>query len=157
MIYFKKIYIDNSDKSETIKAIRKFASRRDSSLDLVSSGALAGTDRLFLGAERTEQIDFTRIRYYIEDLLPKVIISFPVAEADNYYKFRFSFRTTLVACAITILLILGCVASIINNTPDAFIVFAAVFIFFCLLILLEIKLVKRAIAKAIERSKTITI
>jgi hypothetical protein len=158
MIYFKTVYLNSPDKTEVEKAIRKLASKRDSSIDLVSSGSLAGTDRLFIGSEGKYQVNFTRIRYYIEGLLPKIIISFPKSEADNYYKLRLSFRTTLVFCLFTILFIMGCIAAISGeNGFDAFFIFTIVALIFFLLILLEIKLTKRAIAKAIVKSNLITI
>lgn len=101
MIYFKKIYLDNPNKEQVEKAIRKLALKRTSSLDFTSSGMITGTDKRFLGSEGKTQTKFTRVRYSIENLLPKFIISFPKSEDAQYYKLRFSFRSSVIISFLT--------------------------------------------------------
>src|SRR3954466_1528102 len=111
MIYFKTIPLTDLDKHQVEKAIRKVASKKDTSLDFTSSGAMAGTDRLFIGSEDKNDVKFARIRYYLEDLLPKIILSFPRSDNDQFYKMRLSARSFAVFCLIALLLFFSLILS----------------------------------------------
>jgi hypothetical protein len=150
MIYFKKIYFVDYDKEYAEKAIRKLALKRNTSLDFKSSGMIAGTDKLFLGCEGENQTQFTRIRYYLENLMPKLIISFPKNDNDQFYKIRLAFRSFIIFSFLSIMLLLVFVLSLTNpNGINVLEGLASFYVIFFLLILLEIKLTKKALHSAI--------
>ena len=154
MIYFKKINLTNPDKEQVEKAIRKLALKRTSSLDFASSGMITGTDKKFLGLEGKTQTRFTRIRYSIENLLPKFIISFSKSTGAESYKIRFSFRSSVIISFLTSTFLTTLVLSF--NNPNGFEVLAILgllYIIFILLSWLEYKLTLKAIDEVISNLK----
>lgn len=62
MLYFKKVVLDNTDSNTVECALRRYAIKRYTPLDLNRSLYGIGSDMLFMGRETQERICFTRLR-----------------------------------------------------------------------------------------------
>jgi hypothetical protein len=154
MIYFKKIEFPYPGKEQTEIALRKFAVKRTSSLDNISSSAVAGTDKIFVGFEKANDVQFARIRYLIEGYLPKVIISIPKDKGDDSLKFRLSLISTLVFLGLSGFVLLSLFLVIAANNDDALEVisfFGFIYLIYLFLIFLEIRITQKGIKKAIRK------
>jgi hypothetical protein len=142
VIYFKKIYFTDPDKEHTELAMRKFASKG------ISSTTNIGTNKLWVGQEGKTATKFTRIRYFIEGYLPKIIISIPHDKEANYMRIRLSIVPTLVLCFIAFngLLLLMVGAPVLN----CLIYFSLCFSVFAFLVFVEFKLTTKRISKTIN-------
>ena len=157
MIYFLKIYFQNElEKQQTEIALRKFAIKKHTSLDIQSATNNAGANNSFLGLEGTKDIKFTRIRTSFERVLPKLIISLP---KDNllFYKIRLSIFSTLVFFALSFGLILNITFLILGKTTIYNLITIGFFYtFYILLFFIELHLTKSRIKNAIKVTSTIT-
>lgn len=151
MLYLKKNYLSLGEKQELEKAMRNAALKRLTSLDFKSSVTDIGTDKLFLGFEGKEDVQFTRLRTSFEKYFPKVIISIPKSETDNEYKFRFSILSTVafILWSLFFLLIVGTVLAQKGNYENILIGCIPICLFI-LLTLLELRIVGTRIEKAIK-------
>jgi hypothetical protein len=153
MIYFKKLsFQKDSDKQTFERALRKFAIKRHTSLDLQSSSTDVGTDKSFLGLEGKKGLKFTRIRTSFERWLPKLIISLPKDAGLNYYRVRLTILSTLVLVMLTLLFILALVSliwgkMIIGNFGIISIIYGG----YLSLVLLELSLTKGRVKSSIKR------
>ncbi|WP_040626323.1 hypothetical protein [Mucilaginibacter paludis] len=153
MIYFKKVLLTQPDKDQVAKAIRKVSLKRNNPLDFTSSRMLAGTDKRFFGSEGKKSTNFTRIRYSIEDLLPKLIINFSKDPNHQFYKVRLSFISSVAFCFLSVMLL--AVLALLYKNHDGIEVLAYMALFysiFILLILLEIRLTDKAIQSVVNTS-----
>jgi hypothetical protein len=152
MIYFKKIQLIDPAKDQVETAMRKFAIKQSSSLDFKSSSTNVGTDKLFIGFEDANQIQFSRIRYFIESYLPKIIISISKSNDDNYLKMKLSIISSFIFLGATALFLFTLIISAINSDGlEPFVILGIIYCFFILTLLLEIKLTKKCIEKAIRK------
>jgi hypothetical protein len=97
MLYFKTVPFPNGVKQPDVeKALRSYALKRISSLDFKSSTINVGIDKLFLGLEGKNSLNFTRLRTSFESLLPKLIINLSKDPAATAYKIRLSATLRIV-------------------------------------------------------------
>jgi len=151
MIYFKKIQLIDPGKKETELALRKVAIKSKSQLNKVSSKTNAGTEKLFFGFDGPDDVTFTRVRYFIEGYMPKLIISISKNNDDDLLKFKLGFESTCIFLGASLLLISALIAELSRQEWDSAaygILFYSVFI---ALIWLEIKLTQRNIGKAVRK------
>ena len=150
MLYLKTIDLPLVEKQNLEKAMRKVALKRISSLDLTSAVMDIGTDKLFLGFENINDIKFTRLRTSFEKF-PKIIVSIPKSELENKYKFRYSVLSTVIFIAFALLLLLIVVAVFMQNSGYERILVACVPVgIYVLLTMLEMKIVRGRIKKALK-------
>lgn len=153
MIYFKKTYFQNELERQKIEAaLRRYALKRHTSLDFKSASTDVGTEKRFLGLEGNKNLKFTRLRTSFERVLPKLIISFPKNNDQNYYKIRLSLLTTIVFGLFSIGLLLNLVFLIagrasFQNFSTVVIIFSA----YLLLIVFELKLTNSRIDSVIRK------
>ncbi len=148
MIYFKKIEFPYPGKEQTEAALRKAAIKRTTSLDFKSSSTAVGNKKLFMGLDELNDTKFTRIRYFVEGYLPKIIISVPKNDQGKLLKFRLSIVATVVFCLLVLYILTGLVFPNGSSIATEGVTLLA---FFILLILLELKLTRSAIDKAIRQ------
>ena len=156
MLYFKTIIIDNADGRQVETAVRQCAAKRHLPLDIHSSIADWGSDKLFLGVETETSIKITRTRSSFERFLPKLIIRFDKENTFLQYKIRYSLRSTIVF--VLILLLAG--SNIIDMLrSDLFlpgVLFDVLLLgIFLLFTWLEFRITKSKLNKAITRSPPI--
>ena len=153
MLYFKKIYLPLDEKQALEKAMRKAALKRLTSLDFKSAAMDIGTDKLFLGFDGKEAVQFTRLRTSFEKYFPKIIISIPKNETDNEYKFRYSMLSLVVFAACSVLFFSVAVTVLMQKEGYDRILIACVPIgVFVLLTLLEVRIVSGKVEKAVKLS-----
>jgi len=139
-------------QSQLETALRKAALKSKSSLDNVGSSTDAGTKYAFLGYEGKSGLTFTRIKYFIEKYLPKLIIRLAPGTNEASYQIRFSLLSSIVIAGLallTLLMLLALVAhpeNITNALP--LIVLIAIYTG---LILLEIKLTTKKVSKVLKQ------
>ncbi|WPV01313.1 hypothetical protein SNE26_05970 [Mucilaginibacter sp. cycad4] len=152
MITIKTVSLSPDEKAELEKALRKFAAKRETNFDFISSEVSMGTDKILLGYEGSRNIHFTRPRTFIDRYLPKLIINLPRNTTDLFYRLRLS----NVSTAVLVLLVIGVAAGIISvsvgeGTTEALIYPPGFLCIFALGTLLEYKLsalkIKRALSK----------
>lgn len=153
MTYFTKTYFkDDLERPEIEAALRKFASKRHTSLDFKSSSTDVGTEKCFLGLEGKKDLKFTRLRTSFERVLPKLIISFPKNNDQNYYKIRLSFLATIVFGLFSVGVLLNLAFLIAGRTSiDNFLTVLIIFSVNLFLIFLELKLTKSRIKKVLRK------
>ena len=154
MFYFKTINIKKSNNQEIENTIRKYALKRNFSLDLSFSTSDINEHKLFLGLEDEKTLKFTRIRTSFERILPKIILKFDKTIGFTKFKVRFCLITSFLLC----LIILSSLFSIYNSIQtkqlesDLYDSFFLLLIFF-LLTLLEIYITKSRINKILNNEK----
>ena len=151
MIYFKKIALPPTEMQILEKAMRRVSLKRARSLDFTSAVTDIGSDRLFLGFEGTESVQFLRLRTSLEKFLPEIIISIPCKEIEGEYKFRYSLLSTVIFILLGLYLLL-CLSKILlsNSLHDFLLIPLALFGGYFLLMLLELKIVTSRINKAVN-------
>lgn len=77
MITIKTVSLSPDEKAELEKALRKFAAKRQTNFDFISSEVSMGTDKILLGYEGNRNVHFTRPRTFVDRYLPKLIINVP--------------------------------------------------------------------------------
>jgi len=142
MMYFTKTYFNSDSEGQQMEvALRKFASKRHTSLDFQSSSTDIGTEKRFLGYEGKKDLKFTRLRTSFEKYLPKMIISLPKDTNQNYYKIRLSFLTTVVLGIFSACFVLTVALIIVGKiTLGGFFAILMLYVVYLLLIYLELKL-----------------
>lgn len=156
MLYFTKSSLDSYPAENTENAIRKFSAKRHTSLDLKSSSPEKKEDKYFLGLEGKSDLKVTRIRTSFERFLPKVIVSFPKNRHFKEYKIRYSILSTVIITVLSIAVLLNIYWFLIDKEfENDFIPLALVFLTFIGLTIIEIKLTRLRIRKAIEKSPSL--
>jgi hypothetical protein len=151
MFYFKKVILTDYTQNELETALRKVSLKSKSSLDGVGSSTDAGTKYVFLGHEGKGGLTFTRIKYFIEKYLPKLIIKISPDANDCYYKLRFSLVSTIMLMIFSTLAFIILLALVFN--PDRIEAVLPMLIFiagYVLLILLEFKLTTKKIDRTLK-------
>jgi hypothetical protein len=90
MFHFAQFQIEATTPEATEEAVRHFSSKRQTSLDLKSSGAIPGETKYFMGLEDQDKLQITRFRFLIERLMPKLIVTFRKSEQFLRYSVRLS-------------------------------------------------------------------
>ncbi|GAA4325659.1 hypothetical protein GCM10023149_28140 [Mucilaginibacter gynuensis] len=154
MIYFKKVYLnDTGEKKAVERAMRKFALKSPPSIDF-SGSSHEGSGKLFLGQDGRDDIKFTRIRYLVENYLPKLIISLPKSETENYYKVRYSIMSTVFFCLLSAGFLLAIASVLMNkNRPENALIPFAFLALFILFTRVEMNFIDRDIKKAMGLAK----
>jgi hypothetical protein len=119
MFFFKTITLHNPEKKDIETAIRKFSSRRKTSLDFKSSASYISSEKYFLGFETDIDLQLTRIRTPFERFFPKLILNFPKDKQFTCYKIRYSFLSAIIFIALSIVFILSLIYSIIDQRLDS--------------------------------------
>ena len=91
MFYFKSIALHNAEKKDIETSLRKFSSKRITSLDFKSSASYTSSEKYFLGFETDTDFQITRIRTPFERFFPKLILNFPKDKQFTCYLIRYSF------------------------------------------------------------------
>jgi len=152
MLYFKQIPIAPSLLAADIEsAIRKVSAKRAASLDIVSSSSYIKEDKYFVGIEGDNDLQITRIRTNFERFFPKIIVSFPKDQAFKIFRIRYSLFSTIVFCILLLIVLSNIYSSIVSKELESdFISVLIVFALFLCWTLLEIRLTKKKIEKAIK-------
>lgn len=149
MIYFKQVSIDNF-LSENENKIRRYSSKRYTSLDLTGSSYHIKDDKCFLGFEGKNDVDITRIRTLFERVLPKLIVSFPKDKGFSVYRMRYSLLSTVVFCVLLFGLLEGIFTLVTEQEWSSdFLTIAVLFLGFILLTFLEMRLTRQLIDKVV--------
>lgn len=154
MLYFKTIpFPENIGQPQLEKALRKYALKRTSVLDFKSCTFNIGLAQMFLGYERKNDLQFTRIKTSFEMLLPKLIIKLSKDPAAKGYKIRLS----AVPLALAIVLGFGVLANIMaiftgKVSIEPLVTIGLSLIVFIFLIHFELKLVIGRVKKALASS-----
>ncbi|MEO3403474.1 hypothetical protein AAFN85_06205 [Mucilaginibacter sp. CAU 1740] len=152
MITVKTISLSIDEKAELEKALRKFAAKRDSNFDFLSSEVPLVNNKFLLGYEGNSYVHFTRPRTFIDRYLPKLIINIPRNPTDLFYKIRFSNTCTGVLIFLAILVVIGIISvSAGEGTIEALLYPPGFICLFALGTLLEYKLSNLKIQKAISK------
>lgn len=152
MITIKTISLSVDEKAELEKALRKFAAKRDSNFDFLSSEVALGNDKFLLGYEGKRNVHFTRPRTFIDRYLPKLIIILSRNPTDLFYRIRFSNMSTAVLVLLGIGIIVGAISVFTGEgTLEALIYPPGFLCLFALGTLLEYKLSALKIQRAISK------
>ena len=152
MLYFKQITCDNLSTDTIENAIRHYSSKRHTSLDFKDSSSYITDDNYFLGLEGENDLKITRIRTLFESFLPKLIISFPKERHFEIYRIRYSLPSTIVFCVLLFGVLLSIFQLLVDKEiENDYLLLIGIFILFIVLTLLEIKLTKQKINRAINR------
>jgi hypothetical protein len=151
MIYFKKIQLIDPGKEETELALRKVAIKSKSPLNKGSSRTDAGTKKLFFGFDGPDDTTFTRVRYFIEGYMPKIIISISKDNDDNQLKFKLDFVSTCIFLGASFLFMSDLIAELSHQEWENAAYVVLFYSIFIGLIWLEIRLTQRNIDRAIRR------
>ena len=152
-MYFKKIDLNHVNATTLERSLRKVTSKRLSPLDFNSSVTDGKEQMLFLGYEKTNELQFTRIKYPFELLLPELIVSVAKSKQPTAsYKIRLGLGSILIigiilASSIYGLYQLALGEAFVKNMSRIFI-FPALFF---LLLKVELKLTQKNITKALEQ------
>lgn len=152
MLYFKQIPIDDALLTADIEsAIRRVSAKREASLDIVTSSSYIREDKYFLGIEGANDLQITRIRTNFERFFPKIIVSFPKDKEFKSFRIRYSLLSTIVFW-ILLLMVLGNIRLLVvaKEHRSDFISVLIIFTLFLCWTLLEIRLTKMKIWKAIK-------
>lgn len=156
MLYFKKVVLDNTDSNTVECALRRYAIKRYTPLDLNRSLYGIGSDMLFMGRETQERICFTRLRTELMLFFPKLIIAFEKKEGFNSYSIRYNLWSMLFIGFAMLIIISGLFRSMEGKLDENAVFFTCVLFVFWGVTQLEIKLLKRQIDKAINLYKSET-
>lgn len=156
MLYFSTTTIDNMAPVDIENGIRKYAAKRHTSLDLKQASTYIKEDKYFLGLEGTKDLKLTRIRTPFERFFPKIIVSFPKNKKFEIYKIRYTFLSNVVFLILSILVVHGFFSLALDNNyfSSDFLLVLVFFLIFLTLTLLEIRLTKSKIRKAIRDYST---
>lgn len=154
MWYFKTETISHTDDAVVEAAIRLYAAKRHTSLDLQSAATYTSTDKMFLGLENEKRILITRLRSPVERLLPKLIIKFDVAKGFTEYKIRYSLLSFIVALFLVIGAVLKIIYSIGGKVESDLLTVVLACSLFFLLSFLEYHLSKARLRTAISLAAT---
>jgi hypothetical protein len=150
MIILKKVQLTEAERQIMEQAMRKKALKRTSSLDFKSTVTDIGTDKLFLGYDGKNSLQFARLRASFEKYLPKIIIILPKSKTEFEYRLRYSLLSTLVAVFWTLGLVFSTAFTLVNtHNYEAILVNFIFFGGYMLLTMFELKLVSKRIQKAI--------
>ena len=158
MLYFKTIpYPENVTQPQLEKALRKYALKRTSVLDFKSCTFNIGLEQLFLGHERKNDLQFTRIKTSFEMLLTKLIIKLSKDPAAKGYRIRLS----AVPLALALVLGFGVIANIMaiftgNVSIESLVTIGLPLIIFIGLIYFELTLVIGRVKNALDLSGVTT-
>ena len=152
MITIKTVSLSPDEKVEFEKALRKFAAKRDTNFDFLSSEVALKHDKFLLGHEGKRYVHFTRPRTFIDRYLPKLIINLPRNSTDFFYRIRLSNMSTAVLILLVTGLVIGAISvSTGDGRPEALIYPPVFLCLFALCTLLEYKLTELKIKRAISK------
>jgi hypothetical protein len=150
MIYFKKVELLQYSYDQIEHGLRKVSAKRTSSLDMISPVSDIGSDKYFLGRENEGVLTFTRIRTSFERALPRAIIK--LTPGHSYYEVRFSLLSSIVFLFVGVLTSLSLIIGVMNGgNIEGILALGIVCILYALLIMLELKLVKSKVARAVAQ------
>lgn len=134
MFYFKSIALHNAEKKDIETSLRKFSSKRVTSLDFKSSASYTSSEKYFLGFETDTDFQITRIRTPFERFFPKLILNFPKDKQFTCYQIRYSFLSAIIFIVLSIAFILNLIYSIIDQRLDTD--FLSIIFFLCIFLIL---------------------
>lgn len=154
-MYFKKINLNQLDSKTLESSLRKASLKRLSPLDIQSSVTNSKEQKKFLGYEKTDELQFTRIRYSFERILPKLIIS---TAKTNELAASYRVRLALISLLIISIIIMGSLYGMyqlaIGELPIENILRILLFpALFFILLKVEMRLTQKNIEKALENGK----
>lgn len=151
MFYFKSVIINAVDSKTVELAIRQFAAKRFTFLDIHSSTTYVVDEKLFLGFENEKSIKITRIRSPFSLFLPKLVLKFDKAQGFTRYKIRYSLIPSFVLFFFVIAII-GMTVHLINYGRLDMDMINTLFLFsiFIMLTIAEIKQVQKKLEMAIN-------
>jgi hypothetical protein len=153
MLYLRTVTLSQYTSVQLENALRKSAIKRRLPLDMGSSIVNIGTDKYFLGYEGKKTLTFTRIRAFIEYLLPKLIIKPSMANTtSSIYKLRLSAFSLIIFLMFNLPWLLILLLTITGKIPIERLVPASVTCFiYWLLLLIEVRLTDLRIKKALKK------
>jgi len=155
-MYFKKIDLNQVDSTTLESCLRKASLKRLSPLDIQSSVKISKEQKMFLGYEKTDELQFTRIRYSFERILPKLIVS--IAKTREPVSTAYKIRLALISILILFIILMGTLYGLyqlttgkapIENILRILILPTLYFI----LLKVEMKLTQKNIEKALKNRK----
>lgn len=155
MIYLKKITLNFEEKQQYEIALRKAALKRHTALDFKSSVTNIGTDKLFLGYDGKDSVQFTRLRSSLEKFLPKIIITISKKDNDDDIKIRLGVLPFIILALFTIVSLATIVAFLTQKNDFARLIPLLILTgLYILLIISELKITERKIKKALTLNIT---
>ncbi len=153
MLYFKTVILSQYTSAQLETALRKSAIKRRLPLDMGSSIVNIGTEKYFLGYEGKKTLTFTRIRAFIEYLLPKLIIKPSMANTTiSSYKLRLSAFSLIIFIMFNLPWLLILLLTVTGKIPIERLVSASATCFiYWLLLLTEFRLTAIRIKKALKK------
>lgn len=137
-------------------ALRKVAFRSTVMLDMGSSTVNIGTNKYFIGYQGKKTLTFTRIRAFIESILPKLIIKPSQSDNECYCQIRLSAISFLIFLVFNFLEVLVILSAILGKATLEGLVIVSIFcILYWLLLFMEFKLTVKRINKALQYYRTI--
>jgi hypothetical protein len=151
MVYFKKVELSQYSYDQIENGLRKVSLKRTSSLDIVSPVSDIGSDKYFLGREHGNSLTFTRIRTSFERFLPRAIIK--LTPDSSFYELRLSLISTIAFAFFGVILpVFAILVGLSRNGPiEGTSFFIVVTIVYILLIMLELRLVRLKVNKALTQ------
>lgn len=147
-------YITHSD-CDIESSLRAFSIRKHIPLDLKSTKKQYGLDnKYFMGYEKKNVVEFSRFRYSVETLFPKLIIEI---DKHNVLKIRLSYTSAALAISLLSILLSNVLFSITSERIESSL--SSIFIanlIFAVLTHLEFKNNIRKINQAISNFKNQT-
>lgn len=159
MLSVKKIdFINRIEKVQLEKAMRKYASKRNSQLDFLSAQTDFKTEKKFLGYENQNVLQFTRLRSSFEKLLPKLIILIPKSDGELYYEVRLSW-SSIVPIAFFLVMFPLLIWGMVTGAKDlqAMLGISIICIGYPLWTLAELHFTKCKIEEALNDSKNVSV
>jgi len=155
MLYFKKIKLPVCSSAELEMALRKVSLKSTTVLDMGSSTINIGTDKYFIGYQGKNTLTFTRIRAFIESLLPKLIIKPSQTDNECYCQIRLSAISFLIFLVFNFLEVLVILSAILGKaTLEGLVIVSIICILYWLLLFMEFKLTEKRIIKALQYYRT---
>ena len=154
MLYFKTIPITEADGTKVEAAIRQFAVKRHTPLDLQSSVTEVGTDKLFLGLEKENNIQVIRLRTTFERFLPRVIIRFDKARGFTEYRIRYSLLSNFLFALLALAVVFNIIHLLNSRQLESESTTPFVLLFlFLFLTFIELRLTQAYIKSAINKTQ----
>jgi hypothetical protein len=151
MVYFRKIDLPGCTSPELEMALRKVALKSTSMLDMGSSTINIGTDKYFIGYQGKKTLTFTRIRAFIESVLPKLIIRPSNSNEECYYQLRLSAISFFIFLIFNLFELVVILSVVLHKATLEGLITVSIFCsFYWLLLFIEFKLKERRINKAIR-------
>lgn len=155
-MYFKKIDLNQVDSATLERCLRKVSLKRLSSLDIQSSVTISKEQKIFLGYEKPDELQFTRIRYSFERILPKLILS--IAKAKEPVTAAYKIRLALISALMLLIILMGTLYGLYQlitgiapiDTILRILILPALYF---ILLKVEMKLTQKTIEKALENGK----